>query len=157
MWQLCAGLAVAALIAAVNLHPDHSGSKSEYLLVALFVALSLLAIFTGAGTYLAKRKRNRASNRLAAYVQHGEEIIRRCHETATSQEPAPTEEANAWANEIYGYLYKELGPPYAVRFNNPAGLPIGTTILMPPYSHMEGGVKFRSARLHEIMTELAGK
>ncbi len=53
------------------------------------------------------------------------------------------------------HLEEKLGADYAVRFDNPAGLPTGFTVLSQPYSDIESHVKSRLARLSEFMKELA--
>lgn len=93
--------------------------------------------------------------RLAIYVQYGQQIIEQCHFTERRLLPVPDGWANAWGQAVSENLASDLGDDFAVRFNNGAGLPIGMTVLAPPYSRVEGYVRIRMARLTEFMQELA--
>ncbi|MEE8518097.1 MAG: hypothetical protein V3S98_03110 [Dehalococcoidia bacterium] len=104
---------------------------------------------------LAIDKRRRVRNQLAAYVQGGRRVIEWCHASARARLPAPEKAGNGWGQLVFDYLFDQLGPDYAVRFDNPAGLPLGTTVLSPPHSTIEGFIKSRLARLGEIIKELA--
>ncbi len=157
MWQLWAALAGGSLIGALSIHPDHAGSKSEYALIASFILFLGLTVVSAAVAYRAKGKRAAISRRLAEFVRSGQEIISRCHDTAKSRDPAPDGEARTWADDTFNYLRDELGAAYAIRFDNPNGLPMGMTVLGPPYSQAESLVKWHLARVHEIMTELASQ
>ena len=84
-------------------------------------------------------------------------MIAECHQTAKDRKPAPEQQVEDWAREVEKYLFAEdsLGDSYVARFRNSAGLPLGMTTLMPPYSHVEGYLKTRNARLSEFIQEVS--
>ncbi len=82
-------------------------------------------------------------------MEAGRILVSACHQAAKDRESAPAKQAEDWATEVEEYLFAEhsLGDSCVARFRNSAGLPLGMTTLMPPYSRVESYVKIRLARL----------
>jgi len=151
------GLSVAAAIGAFTIHPDHAGSNSEHALWAIAIVCLLISVAFAVHSYLEKKRNRRIRDRLALFSIQGQGLIRECHDRAKSQADPPDEEIDKWNAEAVDYLADELGNDYAMRFVSHHGLPMGLTVLFPPYSKCESAVKGRLARLNEFMTELANR
>jgi hypothetical protein len=151
------GLSVAAAIAAFTIRAEHAGSKSEYALWAIAIVCLLISAVFALHNYLQRKRNRRIRDRLAAFSIHGQGLVRKCHDLAKSQADPPDEDIDRWNAEAVEYLAHELGSDYAMRFVSHHGLPMGVTVLAPPYSTCESAVKGRLARLNEFMTELANR
>jgi len=153
-------LAVLAMGVAVAL--ASLGSPDRYWFAVLFglglgfmiLAVIVLGVIVHDETQ-ATAKRREMRIQLAAYVQAGQRVISLCHATEKARVAAPESAASEWGQTVFDYLREKLGDDYAVRFDNPAGLSLGMTVLSPPYSNIETYARARLARLNEIMQELA--
>jgi len=151
------GLAVAAIIGALTIHPEHAGSYSEYGLWAIAVFCLLMSGVFAVRDYRGNKRNRRILDYLALFAAQGQSLIQKCHDRARDQTDPPDQEVGNWKNNVVDYLADELGSDYVMRFVSHHGLPVGLTMLSPPYSTCESAVKPRLARLNEFMAELAKK
>jgi hypothetical protein len=154
-WLAVLAMGGAAALASIGA-PDRYSFAA---LVGLGLGIMLLAVvrlrFIVRDEQRAEARRREIRIKLAAYTQAGQRLISLCHAAAKVRAQAPMDAANEWSQIVYEYLEGKLGSDYAVRFDSPSGLPMGTTVLAPPYSAIESHVKSRLARLGEFMKELA--
>ena len=153
---------LAVLAMGVTVALASLGSPDQYWFAVLFGLGLGVMIVAVAGLGFAVRDEQRARIRLreirlqlAAHTQAGQRVISLCHAAAKVRAQAPENAVEEWGQMVFGYLQEKLGDDYAVRFDNPAGLPTGFTVLSRPYSDIESYVKSRLARLGEFMKELA--
>jgi hypothetical protein len=154
-WLAVLAMGGAAALASIGA-PDR---YSFAVLVGLGLGIMMLAVvrlrFVVRDEQRAEARLREIRIKLATYTQAGQRVISLCHAADKVRAQAPMDAANEWSQTVYGYLEEKLGSDYAVRFDSPAGLPTGMTVLYPPYSDIEGHVKSRLARLGEFMMELA--
>lgn len=148
------GLAFAAMIGALSLHPEHAGSRSEYALWGIAAVCFAVSASFAVRNCLARGKAARRRQRIAVFAMQGQLIIQMCHDAASAHSPPPEDKANEWQGAVCEYLVDHLSPEYMVRFLSHHGLPTGLTVLSPPYSSVEGTLKARCARLNEFLKEL---
>ena len=90
---------------------------------------------------------------LGLFLAEGIELLRLTRNEAT---PAPTEAAEAWNMRVISYLESALGSSFAHRFIDASGLPMGITSLQSEaHRKLEGGLKVRTARLQQFLSELS--
>lgn len=154
LFLTCFGFSLATLTLGITLHPDHAGAKSEYALYVLSGLGALASVGFGALIYRWSERKRSIRLKLAQFSLEGRDIVTECHEAARNNSPAPDDEADGWNARVAEYLQQHLGDDYAVRFMDHSGLPLGMTILSPPYSHIEGYVRGARARLTEFMKEI---
>jgi hypothetical protein len=91
---------------------------------------------------------------LGLLLLEGQQIQQMC---GNEKEPAPSNQAQEWADRAEAYLSENLGQSYVARFRSGAGLPPGST---PMYWHsMEHRnllthLQVRLARLNQFLEEL---
>jgi len=149
------GLAAAAIISAFTIHPEHAGSSSEYGLWAMAVVCLLMSGVFAIRNYRGNKRNRRIRDRVALFAVQGQSVVQMCHDRARNQTDPPDQEVDSWNENVVDYLADELGSDYVMRFVSHHGLPMGLTVLLPPYSRCESAVKARLARLNEFMAELA--
>ena len=149
------GLAAAAIIGALTIHPEHAGSNSEYGLWGMAVVCLLISGVFAVRNHQGNKRSRRIRDHLTLFAVQGQSLIHVCHDTAKNQTDPPDQAVDEWNKSVVDYLADELGSDYVMRFASHHGLPMGVTVLRSPYSGCESAVKARLARLNEFMAELS--
>ena len=133
----------------------------KYFLLTVVSVLGILAISAAIVSQLqtqsAKREETKklraVREQLGAFLAEGVDLLRRArHE----QEPAPNEDAEGWNVRVVEYLNSFMGNAFVHRFGDSSGLPLGMTALQSEaHRRLEGGLKIRTARLQQFMSELS--
>ena len=93
--------------------------------------------------------------RLADFLNEGLGLMQLC---ADESNPPPNEDANAWSDRVEEYLGRELDKSYIARYRDGSGLPTGiNAIYSTPHRNLWGGIRVRSARLQEFISELTSR
>ena len=90
---------------------------------------------------------------LGQLLFEGQELQRQC---GNEKEPAPTAQAQEWADKTEGYLAENLGESYIARFRSSAGLPMAAnSISSLDHRNLWAGLHVRLARLTQFVEELS--
>ncbi len=149
---LLTGSIVAAGIGAW----EHSRGGLSWGLYRYILGLTLLVAVFLAWREQFRRVQGPAQRRsireqLGAFIGEGHDLMARC---ADETQPAPEEEANAWAARVEAFLAEHLGDSYVHRFRSGAGLPMGaTSIASMLHRNLWSGIRVRLARLEQFVQE----
>ncbi len=128
---------IAVLVA--QLFKDNPRAKVRLLVIAGLLAVTAIGatIFSQREFLIARSeqavKSKKIRGQLAELISEGLALMKGCTDYS---KPAPSSELNDWLNRVRNFLETELDHSYAVRIDDPAGIPpnIGCSGANPEYN-----------------------
>lgn len=148
-------------LAVFSAHYPFKTPMAKVMFIVIIISFSIAAI--GATFYsqylvVAERAKERARTlmvreQLGTFIAEGTNLL---NLVATASVPAPTEQANAWAANIEGFLVANMGGSYVVRFRDSTVLPPGASLIGVDEQHQNlwRGIYSRMLRLERFSEEI---